>query len=870
MGLATTLARRNLLQHPARTFFSILGIAVGIATVVGVYTLDMNTVAGLKQRYEGNDWRPELEVSPSPGLEDPRGKLDAISEIAGAAAFFQNEVLTRPVGEPLKAGRDGNTTTARLIAVESRVLPRMDAYRLLDGDHLDPEADGPQLLIGSKLAEQLGLEVGSRLDLSRPPRSAPLVCVDGEMQRKAQANRELPPTFTFEIVGILAPEKLGRRAGGQVAIAEFSWGQQLFRGARTNPRFWVRPDPVANIESLEAKLAGSFAYDIGRSVVVGQASDERAYRNGVYMAGLLALMLGLYVIFHTLSMSLVERIREVGVLHALGTGRRQIARIFLLEALILSGVGGLLGLAGGIGLAYSLQEIGVTTLGVGKHIPEFNVPLAVVPLTLLGVCTALIGSVFPLLRARGASTVEALRGEKAMQTSGATGFHLFAALLIAIVLPALYFTIVPVVGKPDETLIGSLLLAVVVLGLLLAIPLLVPGAIAGLCRLVARPLTAMFPFAGSMSTHTMSANPRRIAVSAAAIALVCSAFIGLKGMTASLRGEVDTWSDDAISNKLWVRDLPETNFAKLAAALRQLPEVVGVEPGSARAYAPFLMIGMPASELRGYGVFAKDPTLVKRFNQEPGIIISERVANDLGYLAGDSIPVRTGAGKVVQFQVLAVSDEYGYFPAPDERMYGVVSERYMKSFFCVDNETTEMVGVRLADDSDPGAVRAVVLDLLAGKGTPQFLTGPQLLDIQVKDIQRDFLLFDLILGLTALLAALGVLNGQLLSALERAKELGVLRALGASRSQVGGMVWLESGAMGLFGGLLGTGLGSLLTPILLRALERLSGLELISRGAGPWLWIVPLAAVAITLLAGAYPVWRMNRTDSVRAIRTGG
>ncbi len=868
MGLSILLARRSLSQRPARTLFSILGIAVGIATVVGIYTLDTNTIEGLKRRYDGKDWRPEMEVSPTRETKDPRGALAAIPEIEGAAAFFQNEIVLTLT--PTASTPAGKPVQARLLAVESEVLPRMNAYRLLAGDDLPP-AETAGVLLGAKLAEKLNLSPGDSVDLARPARSAPKVCIDGRMQNNQGARAELPPTLTFQVAGILAPEKLGRRGGGEIAIIELGWGQRLFDGARTNERFWVKPNAVANIESLQEKLAGSFAYDIGRSVVVGQEADERAYRNGIYMAGLLALMLGLYVIFHTLSMSLVERIREVGVLHALGANRTQVARIFLVEALILSGLGGLLGLAAGIGMAAALQEVGITTLGTGKHIEVFRVPFGVLPLAGLGVGTALLGSIFPLLRARGASTVDALRGERAMENHGtAHSFHIFSTLLIAVLLPALYFAVVPIVGEASGALVGSILVAVGVLGLLLAVPLVTPGIIAGICRVLAKPFSKLFPFAGSMASHTMSANPRRIAVSSAAIALVCAAFIGLKGMTASLRGEVDQWAEGAIGNKMWVRDLPPVPFAELSRALHELPDVLGVESGGSRTYAPFLMIGMLGKELHKYGPLARNPELRKRFENERGVFISERVANNLGYRVGDRVPVQVGSGEVKKFPVLGVTDEYGYFPHPDERMYGVISERFMKSDFCVPIGVPDRIAVRLTDDGDPDAVEAVVLAALQGKGKPQFLTAQGLREVQIQDIRSDFLLFDLILALTALLAALGVLNGQLLSALERAKELGVLRALGASKRQIGGMVWLEAAVMGLFGGLFGLALGNLLSPIILRALESLSGLDLPLRGSGAWNWITLAAAVIITLAAGAYPVWRMNRTNAVSAVRTGG
>ncbi|MFT7668516.1 MAG: putative ABC transport system permease protein [Planctomycetota bacterium] len=871
MSLPVTLARRSLLQRPARTLLSILGIAVGIATVVGVYTLDVNTVEGLKTRYAGDqdaDWKPEFEVSPAPGLSDPRSKLTSIEGISDAAAFFQNEVELQPL---TAQGEAAESVRARLLAVDAEVLPRMDAYDLLAGADITPGRQSPEVLIGPKLASRLGLSPGMQIELARPARSAPRVCLDGEMQRKSGTEEDIPVAIQFTIAGVFTPEKLGRRANGEIVVVEYKWGEELYRGARTSPRYWVQPDPVANLDDIQSRLAGNFAYDMTRSVVIGQEADERAYRNGVFMAGLLALMLGLYVIFHTLSMSLVERIREVGVLHALGASRAQVGRVFLLEAVILSTLGGVLGLVAGVFMAKGLLKIGITTLGTGKLIDSFRVPLGVLPLAAIGVGTALMGSVFPLLRARNANTIDALRGEKAMESGGTTNsFHVFSTLLIAILLPALYFTIVPVVGEASSTLVASMLLAVGILGLLLSVPLLMPSALSAVCRFIAKPLTRVFPFAGSMASHTMMANPRRIAVSSAAIALVCAAFVGLKGMTASLRGEVHDWAETAVENKLWVRNMPKVSFDKLSTALHELPEVLGVEPGSARIHSPFLFIGQRSSELQGYGPLAGKPNLRQKFDRENGIIISKRVANNLGYKVGGEVQVRVGTGEVVGFEVLAISDEYGYFPHPDERMYGVISETYMKKFFCVEVKNPELIAVRMTDGADTDSAKAIILDVLKGRGKPSFLTGSDLQTIQVKDIANDFLLFDLILSLTALLAALGVLNGQLLSALERSKELGILRALGASKSQISGMVWLESGVMGLFGGLLGLGLGNLLSPIIIRALEFLSGLELPLRGAGDWNWITLFSAILIALLASAYPVWRMNRTDSVRAVRTGG
>jgi len=124
-------------------------------------------------------------------------------------------------------------------------------------------------------------------------------------------------------------------------------------------------------------------------------------------------------------------------------------------------------------------------------------------------------------------------------------------------------------------------------------------------------------------------------------------------------------------------------------------------------------------------------------------------------------------------------------------------------------------------------------------------------------------------GHAALLAGLGVLNGLLLAALERSKEVGVLRALGATDGQIASAVLLESSLLGLAGGVLGLFVGLAMTPVLVVALRALSGLELPLRLAFvPGLQAVALA-VFLGLVAGLYPVHRMRRMDPVRAVRTG-
>ncbi|NUP97413.1 MAG: ABC transporter permease [Planctomycetaceae bacterium] len=369
----------------------------------------------------------------------------------------------------------------------------------------------------------------------------------------------------------------------------------------------------------------------------------------------------------------------------------------------------------------------------------------------------------------------------------------------------------------------------------------------------------------------MAQGPARIAGGVAGIALVTAGFVGLHGMTRSLEAEIDVWSQEAFRDRVYVRDMPGRSFESVAAALHQHPEVLGVEPNMARHYEPFLVIGTREAELASYGPCKDDPKLLAALRDGKGMIVSRRLAKHRDYELGDLVHMEAPGGRVESFPVVAITDAYGYFPDPDERLYGIVSDRWMKELFCLDTTEVSNFSVRFRDGTDLDDAEAIVRATLElpDRGVT-VKTGAYLYWWHSTDIARDFLLFDIILALTLALAGLGVLNGQLLSALERSKELGVLKALGMSWQQVFGSVMLESLVVGVVGGALGAALGAAVIPVVVQALTVISGLPLPVAGPGIFLPLGFAGAVLVSLAAGLYPVWRMHRNDAIAAVRLGG
>ncbi|MEQ1895623.1 MAG: FtsX-like permease family protein, partial [Planctomycetota bacterium] len=426
MALVSKLALRSLATHPGRAFFSILGVAVGIATAVAVFTLDHVTVLSRTRKLDAG-FGADLEVRPSASLADPKGELLALEGVAGVAAFFQNDVRVTPV---VAAGGEQDTRSARLVALEEGSGPSLGIYHVEQGADLGA-GELPGVLVGRALAESLALEPGDELLLAPPQRAAASECVEGVLQAK-DAPKE-PRRELFRVAGILAPEGLGRRSKGEVVVIGYSAGRRLFSEVFVESQFWLKRDGAVDLEALEARLAQGFTFERNEAAAVGQMADERAFRNGVRVAGLFALLLGLFVIFHTLSMSLVERVREVGTLFSLSASRAQIAAVFFAEALVIAASAGALGVAGGLLLARTLLARGITTLGVGSPVPLLEVPWTTVGwLVGLGIAMALAGSVYPILRVRGTDVVATLRGDDPGKRSKG-GFHLFSTLLLVVV-----------------------------------------------------------------------------------------------------------------------------------------------------------------------------------------------------------------------------------------------------------------------------------------------------------------------------------------------------------------------------------------------------------------------------------------------------
>lgn len=865
--LALPLAWSALRTRPARTFFSILGIALGVATAIAILTLDDSTVANKVAKKTEAFARVDLEVVPADPKLDPAEALELIRKTPGVesvGSFLFTSVQIRTDG-----GQRGVSTLVALDSV-ARTSPAFDAYRIDTGLDL-PETenpDDPKCLLGFELAEQLKVTINDTIRLTTPrgDSGATTACVNGELVKieRDAAAADAVPALPVKVAGILDRYHLGKQGGGSVIIVPFTILPKIFGPRFGTPMFWISKSPKVSAEELKAALLPAFAWNVDRTALIGEAADERAFRNGVRVSGVLALLLGLFVIFHTLSMSLIERVREIAILNSIGASRRQIGFAFFLEASMIAVSGAALGIGLGLGLARLFLLAGFTTLGRVGPVHIFSIHWEpVIAIAATGVLIAMAGSIFPLLKARSIFPARVLSERDLGRPADLfKGMNFFIFTILAVVLPLLYFFAVPILGEASRETARVLVLGGLLFLIFLGFLLLAPKALAWICARASKPFERMWPLEGFLSGRAMVEGIPRVATSAAVLALVGAALITIKGITLTLQADAASWGD-SISNKVFVsfqQPLERERVQKLA----RIPGIAGFEQLGAEIHSPFLIYGVSSLDAGATGPF-RDPAIARRFEETDSLIISTPLARSLKIEPGREIPVTVPSGAPAKLQVLAISDEIGFFPP--RREYAIINNRWMKQFYCYTQSDTTKIAFRVADGVPPASVAAAIQTEVADLPNVSMRTGQAFRNYELEDITRDFRLFDLILILVSVLAGIGVLNALLLAAYERRKEIGVMKAIGMTRGQLAGTVLIEAATTGLVGGTFGMLLGTAFVYLVIDALARLTGLPLRTVLQPFWLCVSVVGAIILSIAAAGFPIMRANRFSAASAVR---
>ncbi|WP_405898166.1 ABC transporter permease [Streptomyces sp. NBC_00727] len=851
---------RNFFAHKGRMALSAVAVLLSVAFVCGtlVFTDTMNTTFDKLFAATSAD----VTVSPK------NAKVDDIPQ-NGKPESLSASVLARVAKADGVKKAEGGVSSPAVTVVDSH------------NKNMGSETGAPTIAGNWTQNDLRSMEITS----GHAPRGPTEVMVDADTAEKHHLKlgdelRTIAATgdITGKISGI-ATFKV-TNPGAAIVYLDTATAQRALLGAPdvfTHLSLTAEPgvSDARLKQNVAEALAGSAAYKIQTQQ---EAADANKDSMGSFLdvmkyamlgfAGI-AFLVGIFLIVNTFSMLVAQRTREIGLMRAIGSSRKQVNRSVLLEAVLLGIFGSILGVGAGIGIAVGLMKV----MGaIGMELSTDDLTIAwTTPVTglALGIIVTVLAAYIPARRAGKISPMAALRdaGTPADAKSGWIRAGLGLVVTVAGA-AALWAT-----TQADKASDGSGLLGLGVLLTLVGFIVIGPLLAGVVVRALSAVLLRFFGPVGRLAERNALRNPRRTGATGAALmiglALVaCLSVVG-SSMVASATEELDksVGADFIVQAGNGQPIVPQA-----AEALASVP---GMDHLTHYKVLDAKLTG-PDGTTKNEEVTAADPTYAQDVRREvlsgdlekaygkDAMSVGDDYATAHHVEVGDTITVAFKGGDTAKLKVAAITSDDTALDQGAMYMNTSTAQRYVPAGKMPQN----MIMFAKAKDGEEDAAYAALKDALA-----QYPTYKVQNQADFKEDLKDQIgqLLNVVYGLLALaiiVAVLGVVNTLALSVVERTREIGLMRAIGLSRRQLRRMIRLESVVIALFGALLGLGLGMGwgTSAQQLLALEGLGTLDI------PWPTIITVfvASAFVGLFAALVPAFRAGRMNVLNAIAADG
>jgi putative ABC transport system permease protein len=848
MSLLQRSSFRYLTRHPWLMGLSVLGVAIGVAVVVSI---DLANTSAQRA----------FELS----AETVTGK--ATHQVVGAGGALDDDVYRR-----LRV--EAGVRPSAPVVEDYAALARGDRTFQVIG--IDPFADAafrPYLGTGAGGDLDLGAFMTQDAALMSAPTANSLGVQPGDTLRVQIEGTER----AVRLAGLIEPEdERTRRAVANLLVVDVSTAQRLFglEGRLSRIDLILPSDDAAQAAALrDIRAALPEGARVQRSETRTQTVEQmtRAFELNLTALSLLALVVGAFLIYNTMTFSIVQRRSLIGRLRALGVTKRQVFGLVLGEAALLGVVGTGIGVLLGIVLASGLVQLLAQTINdlyFVVQVSELSItPWILVKGGLLGVGTTLLAAVPPAREATSTPVSTVLRRSTQETNVQALAPRLAAAGVGVGALGMLLLVVT------EQSIIVSYLALLCLLG---AAALLTPLLVVGLAK-AARPLLdRLFGVLGRMAARGVVTSLSRTGVAIAALMVAVAATVGVGLMIDSFRGTVEDWLSQSLQADVYVqppslvfRRSTATLDSAVADRLRGLEGVAGAY--SVRRTAVEANVGR--TELVAIEPGPETPDVYRfkdgepndiwpRFRTDDTVFISEPYSyrHDLG--VGDTVRLQTDRGRH-PFPIEGVYYDYG-----SDLGVVMMSRSTYTDFY--DDRGVSGLAFYAADGQDVDALIADMRAATQGLQDVVIRSNRALRETSLRVFDRAFTITTVLRILAIVVAFIGVLSALMALELERRREMGVLRATGMTPPQLGGYVTLQTGLMGAIAGLLSLPLGYALAYVLVFVINKRSFGWTLQLTVSPEILVQALVlAVGAALLAGLYPAWSMARSSPARALQDG-
>ena len=857
-----SVALKGLLGRKTRAVLTALAIVLGVAMVSGTYVLTDTISKAFDEIFSGSYrstsavivGRQIVDYSSSGNATVPASLLERVKRLPDVEAasgqvfdLSSSADYGKLIDRNGKALGSGGAPTFAFGLDGSQ--PRFNPLTIAEGRW----AKGPnQVVIDQSSARKADFGVGDTIG----------VAVQGPVRR-------------YRITGIAKFGSVDSLGGATFAIFDVPTAQRLLHKQGEFDVISLSGKAGVTPEALKREIApilpAQTEVKTGAEQAKANAKDTKEFTKFIQYFllafGAVALFVGAFVIFNTLSITVAQRTREFATLRTLGASRRQVLRSVLLEGLVIGVVASVVGLFLGLALAKGLSAVmAALELDLPKTGTVFATRTIVVSL-LVGVVITLIASIAPAIRATRVPPIAAVREGSVLPPGRLARYRTIVALAVVGLAVAVLGYGLFAGGVGTGARLGSLGLGV--LGLFLGVALLSSRLVRPLASLVGLPSSRLGGAAGQLARENAMRNPTRTASTAAAlmVGLALVTFVATFGAGLresdrdGLRRQVT--ADYVVTSKNGWDPFPAVAGTAVASVpgvevvsnvrndearvLGDQARVDGIDPGTIASVYRYQWAKGSNAVLHGLG--------------RNGAVVRKKFADEHGLRVGSRLTVVDPAGGRSTYVVKGIFDQPKIAQLdPVLGSVGISQQAFDATFPRPKNAYTFVNVKGGASEAQTAAFERA----LASYPDAKVRTRADWVESRAKGIDKLLNLLYVLLALSVIVSLFGMVNTLVLSVFERTRELGMLRAVGMTRRQARRLVRHESVITALIGAALGLPLGVALAALATRALED-KGVSF----AVPALPLVAFVAVALVagVLAAVLPARRAARLNVLRALQ---
>ncbi len=784
-----------------RTVLTVIGIALGVAVFVSLQVATHTAIDSFNSTVDHVTGKANLQIT-SIGRGFPEEVYLKVKRVPGIQA-------ATPVIQYVAKIDDPDSEPLYLLGIDVFSDQPFRDYQFDDSKEEDFAflRDPGAIAITEKLANRHRLKKGD-----------PLSLIFGSKR------------VTLTITHLLKMEGPAKSLEGNFGVMDIAAAQEALEKVGLIDRIDLIVDRSIPFEALEKELKQVIPQgtEIRRAATRSGQIEKMvsAFHLNLSALSLISLIVGMFLIYHAITTSVIQRRREIGILRGLGVTRFQVLTLFVGEAGLIGVLGALLGIGTGIILSKAMLYFvsrTITALYILVKAENLSIP----PLVLLegfgmGVLVSAFASIGPAMEASRIAPREAL-AMGTLESKAKIRIKLFSLVGLGLLVVALLSALQkPIANQP---LFGFLAALLIVMG----VSFLVPLICSFLNRLLSPLLRFLFGVEGKLASRYIQDSMVRTVITIAALMTAFSMLISISIMILSFRKTVDLWVEQSINGDVFIfpGSYSLTGYSALlpVEVTKELPSLPGV-----RALDPFRVLevefqGQPAQiasvdgdvflNLKVIRFTRGDPRqILSHFASGQSVLVTESFSLKHHVKAGDQIKLWTPRGER-PFLISGVFYDY----STDWGMV-LIEKKVFQALW--NDETIHSVGIYLKEGVSIEAFKKMIRE--------RYSKPYQLFVVSHRELRSEVLrVFDQTFAITyslefiaIIVAFLGIINSLNALITERQRDIGILRAIGAFRHQVEKTVLIEAGVIGFFSYVLGLLCGLLLSILLIYVINKQS------------------------------------------------